>query len=170
MPNIKLSDAELATRVRARTKRASAKYRERKTESGKTQTLVWLPDTIRAQLDSLVEERNESLSAVTTELLSAALTTTTPNQTTTTPDTATRASNDSTVDLFGDSKPVDLSAPRAEPSPTLTKAERDERDRAIVELHSRIGNNHEVGRQLSCSEATVRRALKKNASQTESTI
>jgi len=156
----KLSNDELATRVRARTQRNSAKYRERLARSGRTQTLVWLPDTIRTQLDSLVEERNESLSAVTTELLTAALTPT-PNQTTTTPDTATRASNDSTVDLFGDSKPVDLNpAPGAEPSPKLTQAERDERDRAIVELHSRIGNNHEVGRQLSCSEATVRRALK----------
>ena len=165
MPNVKLSDAELANRVRARTKRASAKYRERKTLSGRTQTLVWLPDTIRAQLDTLVEERNESLSAVTTALLSSALATpiTTP-KTTTTPAIA------DTVDMFspiGESK----SRPGAEPARhVLTQDERDERDRAIVELHRQLGNNHEVGRQLGCSEATVRRALKQiNASQTAET-
>lgn len=99
----KLSNDELAERVRNRVKRNCAKYRERLNKSGRTQTLVWLPDTIRAQLDSLVEQRNESLSAVTTDLLSAALTspaitpttppitppepitTTTPNPITTTP-------------------------------------------------------------------------------------
>jgi len=155
----KLSNDELATRVRARTQRNSAKYRERLARSGRTQTLVWLPDTIRTQLDSLVEARNESLSAVTTELLTAALTPT-PNQTTTTPDTATRASNDSTVDLFGDSKPVDLNpAPGAEPSPKLTQAERDERDRAIVELHRQGLKNPEIGRRFNTSEGSIRKAL-----------
>ncbi|MFZ1829409.1 MAG: helix-turn-helix domain-containing protein [Candidatus Competibacteraceae bacterium] len=34
------------------------------------------------------------------------------------------------------------------------------RDRAIVELHRQGLNNRAVGRQLGCSEATVRRALK----------
>lgn len=87
MANVKLSDAELATRVRARTKRASAKYRERKTESGKTQTLVWLPDPIRAQLDTLATERNASLSTVTADLLSSALSTPQTTLTTTTPQT-----------------------------------------------------------------------------------
>ena len=70
----KLSNDELAERVRNRVKRNCAKYRERLARSGRTQTLVWLPDTIRAQLDGLVEARNLSLSAVTTELLSVALT------------------------------------------------------------------------------------------------
>jgi transposase len=43
------------------------------------------------------------------------------------------------------------------PTPTLTRVERD---RAIVELHRQGLNNRAVGRQLGCSEATVRRALK----------
>lgn len=71
----KLSNDELATRVRNRVKRNSTIYRQRKSESGKTQTLVWLPDTIRAQLDEMSQARNQSLSTVTTDLLSAALAT-----------------------------------------------------------------------------------------------
>ena len=161
MANVKLSDAELATRVRERVKRNCAKYRERKALSGSTQTLVWLPDRIRRELDTLVEERNESLSAVTTALLSSALAT---NQTQTVA-TPRPAIDDITVDMFSepatDTRPGEPSALRV-----LTQAERDERDRAIVELHRQLGNNHEVGRQLGCNESMVRRALK-NASQTE---
>ena len=142
----KLSNDELAERVRNRVKRNCAKYRERLARSGRTQTLVWLPDTIRAQLDGLVEARNLSLSAVTTELLSVALTTT-PNQTTT---TNRNASNDSPGDLF----------PRleSESAPVLTQADRIQR---ILELHRQGLSNYAVAEKMECSEATIRRALKR---------
>ena len=183
MPNVKLSDAELANRVRARTKRASAKYRERKTLSGRTQTLVWLPDTIRAQLDTLVEERNESLSAVTTALLSSALAT--PRLSTRVDFLPTAPAIADTLDMFG--APVNTNSSshlqtepanwqrdaNSTPRPKLTQAERDERDRAIVELHRQGLSNPKIGERFNTSEGSIRRALdrvKKNASQTDSII
>jgi hypothetical protein len=60
------------------------------------QTLIWIPDGLRRQLDALAAERNETLSAISTELLSAALNTTTNY----TPATTTKASNDATLDMF----------------------------------------------------------------------
>ncbi len=150
----KLSDAELAERVRARTQRNSTIYRQRKSESGKTQTLVWLPDTIRTQLDGISAARNLSLSAVTTELLSAALDTTTPA-----PDTATRASNDSTVDLFSEPKSYPQAVDKSEsPAPTLATGERDQQ---ILELHRQGLSNYAVAEKMECSEATIRRTLKR---------
>ena len=150
----KLSNDELAERVRNRVKRNCAKYRERLARSGRTQTLVWLPDTIRAQLDGLVEARNLSLSAVTTELLSAALNTTT-NQTT----TNRNASNDATVDMFGE--PATDPRPGEAPAPKLNQAERDERDLAILELHRQGLSNPKIGERFNTSEGSIRRALKR---------
>ena len=43
----------------------------------------------------------------------------------------------------------------------LTTAERAERDRTIMELHSQRLSGHEIGRRLGCSEKTVRVALKR---------
>lgn len=68
----KLSSDELAARVRKRVQRNCSKYRERLEQRGMVQTLVWLPGNIRQQLDAMTN-RKQSLSVVTTTLLTAAL-------------------------------------------------------------------------------------------------
>jgi len=161
----KLSDAEFTERTRAANRRRTVRYQQRLSEAGKSSLTVWIPDAIKTALQTEAAERGSTLAETATALLSVALTT--PNQTTTTP----RASNDSTVDLFGDSKPgrPESRAWPTVPAPTLTK---DERIQRILELKRTGLSNYAIGDQLGCSEATVRRALepKKNASQTESTI
>jgi len=111
----KLTDEELGQRTRTMQRLRSERQRQRMQGSGKSALTVWIDAEVKVALNQTAIERGATIAETATALLSAALTTT-PNQTTTTPDTATRASNDSTVDLFGDSKPVDLSAPRADPN------------------------------------------------------
>ena len=81
--------------------------------------------------------------------LKAALTTTAAERGTTIADTAEALLSAALTPTIPDPEPTT--------TPTSTRVERD---RAIVELHKTGLNNHEVGRQLGCSEATVRRALK----------
>ncbi len=138
----RLSDAELAQRTRAGNRRRSEHHRQRLESAGHVQLVVWTPVEIKTALESLATNRNQTLSATATALLSAALTTTTPNQTTT---TNRNASNDSTVDLF----------PRleSESAPTLTK---DERIQRIIELKRTGLSNYAIGDQLGCSERPAR--------------
>jgi DNA-binding NarL/FixJ family response regulator len=135
----KLSNDELAQRVRQRMKRGSAAYRDRLSRSGQRQTLVWLPEPIRAQLDGLAETRNESLSAVTTELLTAALTPSTPE-----PSQQPRAGA-----RFQTSTP-EPTTPTT--TPVMTTAERDAR---ILELHRQGVGIREIARRLNLGKSTV---------------
>ncbi|HOW75983.1 MAG TPA: helix-turn-helix domain-containing protein [Candidatus Competibacteraceae bacterium] len=130
---VRLSNDELATRVRRRTARNSTTYRERLSQSGKTQTLVWLPNNIRQQLDAMANQQQQSLSAVTTALLSAALSPSPPAP-------ASSLSVD-TLPLF-------------DPAPVG-------RDQQIADLHRQGLSNYAIADQVGCSEATVRRALKR---------
>jgi DNA-binding NarL/FixJ family response regulator len=142
----RLSDAELAQRTRAGNRRRSEHHRQRLESAGHVQLVVWTPIEVKTALESLATTTNQSLSATATAVLSAALTTTTPNQTTTTP----RASNDATVDMFGAT---------GEPSaPAIPQAERDQQ---ILELHRQGLSNYAVADKAGCSEATVRRTLKR---------
>lgn len=133
----KLSDSELARRVRERSQQRSIRYRERLSRSGRTQTLVWLPDALRAQLDATAAQRNQNLSEVTTALLSAAL------QSAAIPAPARSSSVDSRP-LFD----------AVNPAPA-------DRNQRILELKRQGLSNYAIGDQLGCSEAAVRRALKR---------
>ena len=145
----RLSDAELAQRTRAGNRRRSEHHRQRLESAGRVQLVVWTPIEVKTALESLATTTNQSLSATATAVLSAALnTTTTPNQTTTT--TNRNASNDATVDMFGAT---------GEPSaPAIPQAERDQQ---ILELHRQGLSNYAVADKAGCSEATVRRTLKR---------
>ena len=154
----RLSDAELAQRTRAGNRRRSEHHRQRLESAGHVQLVVWTPIEIKTALESLATTTNQSLSATATAVLSAALnTTTTPNQTTTT--TNRNASNDATVDMFGE--PATDPRPGEAPAPKLNQAERDERDLAILELHRQGLSNPKIGERFNTSEGSIRRALKR---------
>ena len=65
----KLSDAELAERVRARNLKGTTAYRQRLSEAGKVQLAVWIPADLRQQIDAAADANNRTLSAETTALL-----------------------------------------------------------------------------------------------------
>lgn len=180
----KLDDVEYARRARERNNRVNAAHRQRLLNAGKAQTNVWLSADLRARLEAEACADGVSLSVAAEALLMdglayrSALATPQTQTQTPTPTVATATLAD-TVDMFGEPanttsksylepEPANwTSMSNSTPRPKLTQAERDERDQQILELHRQLGNNHEVGRQLGCSEATVRRALKQiNAGQT----
>ncbi len=130
----RLSNDELAENVRSRVRRNCAIYRDRLSRSGRRQTLVWLPEAIRAQLDGLAESRQQSLSAVTADLLSAALTPAIP---------APPSSPVDTLPLFD--------APQ-------TPVDRDSRILALKREQPQL-SNYAIAAQIGCSEATARRVV-----------
>ena len=69
----KLSDSELAERVRDRSKVRSAKRRENLSRAGRAQMLIWVPATLKTALETKAVEGGETLSALCTTLLSAAV-------------------------------------------------------------------------------------------------
>ncbi len=69
----RLSDAELAQRTRAGNRRRSEHHRQRLESAGRVQLVVWTPVEIKTALESLATNRNQTLSATATALLSAAL-------------------------------------------------------------------------------------------------
>lgn len=131
----KLDDAEYARRARERNNRVNAAHRQRLLEAGKAQTNVWLPATLRAQLDATAALRNQNLSEVITALLSAAL-----NPATTPPvDTLPLFDAPAGVDPVGDDRRARILALKRK-QPELS--------------------NYAIAEQVGCSEPTVRRALK----------
>lgn len=74
----RVSDTELAARLRQRNRVNSERRRERLAAGGMVQLLTWIPATLRRELDSAAAARGEPLSATTAALLAAALKTTTP--------------------------------------------------------------------------------------------
>ena len=76
----RVSDTELAARLRQRNAVNSQRRRERLALAGKVQLLTWIPATLRRELDSAAAARGEPLSETTAALLLAGL-----NATTTTP-------------------------------------------------------------------------------------
>ena len=73
MTQRRLTDSELAERLRQRNRLNSERRRQRLAESGKVQLLAWIPDTLRRELDSVAADRGETLSETTEALLSLAL-------------------------------------------------------------------------------------------------
>ena len=129
----KLSDSELARRVRERSQQRSLRYRERLSKAGRTQTLIWLPTELRAQLDAKATELNQNLSEVTTALLTAAL------------KPAPAPAQSTPLPLFDDEQLGPMG----------------ERLARIVALHEQGLSGYAIAAQVGCSEPTVRRALKR---------
>ena len=69
----RLTDAELATRVRARNIRRINAYRGRLIEKGMQQLAVWIPGELRQRIDIAAGLNNRTLSEETTALLHEAL-------------------------------------------------------------------------------------------------
>jgi hypothetical protein len=77
MTQRRLTDSELAQRVRASNQRRAERRRERLALAGKVQLLSWVPATLRNELDKVAAARGESLSDTTAALLSLGLKVTT---------------------------------------------------------------------------------------------
>lgn len=73
MAQRKLTDSELAQRLRQRNRQASERRRERLAASGKVQLLTWLPDTLRRELDSVAAARREPVSETAAAAILAGL-------------------------------------------------------------------------------------------------
>jgi len=69
----RLTDSELAERVRESSKVRSARRREKLSRAGRAQMLVWVPAGLKTTLETLAIERSETLSVLCTNLLSAAV-------------------------------------------------------------------------------------------------
>ena len=65
----RLSNDELADRVRSRNSRRTLAYRERLTQAGKVQLAVWIPGELRQQIDTAAAANSRTLSAETTTLI-----------------------------------------------------------------------------------------------------
>jgi hypothetical protein len=131
MAQRRLTDSELAARLRQRNRQASERRRERLVAGGKVQLLAWIPATLRSELDRVAAARGEPLSDTTTVLLSLGL----KQTATTTPATKPTAA-EMTAELF--------------PAPATTT----EKDALMMEVGKLLNEGHtgnEIARQLNAS-------------------
>ena len=124
----RIDDAERVRKIREYNRQASARRRVKLTQNGKAQLLCWIPETVRQRLDSAAAAQSRPLNDIVSELLSAAL------DTTTTP----RASNDAaaTVDMFSkpETAPMDDTG-RVEPD-TTSRVIQSDKDALMNEVHA----------------------------------
>ena len=73
MTQRKLTDSELAARLRQRNRVNSERRRQRLALAGKVQLLTWIPDTLRRELDSVAAARREPVSETAAVALAAGL-------------------------------------------------------------------------------------------------
>jgi len=140
----RLPDEVRVARLRESVRKASARRRVKLSMDGKVQTLVWLPGPIRQQLDEMANQNQQSLSEVTTTLLSAALSPSNPSPAV------------DSLPLFDTTLASD-SASEAQRGPA---DDRLARIRALKREQPALSNDA-IAAQVGCSEPTVRRALKK---------
>lgn len=148
----KLSDSELALRVRAGNRQRADRRRERLGQLGYGQLLVWIPTDLRNQIDGIATERGASISDTATviirmgiaALLSATLA----------PSIPTLAPVES-LPLFDAARDTRRSQTASGPAD-----ERLARIRALKREQPEL-SNYAIADQVGCSEPTVRRALKK---------
>ena len=69
----KLTDSELAQRVRAGNRLRAQRQQERRRSAGLAQLNVWLPQSTRTALDRVAEHRNLTVSETVADLLERAL-------------------------------------------------------------------------------------------------
>ncbi len=65
----RLTNDELATRVRERNLKRTTAYRQRLTQAGKSQLAIWIPGELRQQIDIAAGLNNRTLSAEASELI-----------------------------------------------------------------------------------------------------
>lgn len=128
----RVSDSELAARIRQQNRTNSQRRRVKLAASGQVQLLTWIPETLRRELDRVAAARGERLSETTTALLTAALKTTTP---------ATTRDKPATAELIPD---MFLSAP-------ATTTDKDELMTWIGELLNEGHTGADIARQLNAS-------------------
>lgn len=144
----RIDDAERVRKIREYNRQASARRRVKLTQNGKAQLLCWIPETVRQRLDSAAAAQSRPLNDIVSDLLSAALDTTTPNQTTTTP----RASNDAdaTLDMFGNPATMDYTG--RDETTTTTRVIQSDKSALMTEIGTMLESGlsgGEVARRLN---------------------
>ena len=94
----RLTDSELAQRVRAGNRIRAQRQQERRRTAGLVQLNVWVSQSSRTALDSAAAHRNMTVSETVSDLLERALSAAMLLNTTTTPDTPAPAGNSTTRD------------------------------------------------------------------------
>ncbi len=144
----KLSDSELALRVRAGNRQRADRRRERLGRLGYGQLLVWIPADLRNQIDGIATERGASISDTAAAIIRTGIAALAPSAPA--PSLSPSPAVD-TLSLFD--APIQREAMRGPAD------ERLERIRALKREQPELSNDA-IAAQVGCSEATVRRALK----------
>lgn len=134
MAQRKLTDSELAQRLRQRNRQASERRRERLATAGNVQLLTWIPASLREQVDAAANASGLKLSPMVERLLTAGL------KATTTPAT-TRDKPTAAAELIPD---MFLSAPD-------TTTDKDALMTWVGELLEQGLSGADVARQLNAS-------------------
>lgn len=136
----RIDDLERVRRIREYNRQASARRRVKLAMDGRAQLLCWIPEAVRQRLDRVAAAQSQPLNDIVSELLLAAL--------------------DRLVDRRDAADSVE--SPTACDSQPVEAIPVD-RDQRILGLKNQGLNNSEIGRQLGCSESSVRRALRRLA-------
>ena len=96
----RLTDSELAARVRAGNRQRAQRQQERRRSAGLVQLNVWLSQSTRTALDRAAAHRNMTVSETVDDLLERALAAAMLLNATTTPAATTPAPAAATVDMF----------------------------------------------------------------------
>lgn len=96
----RLSDSELAARVRAGNRQRAQRQHERRRKAGLVQLSVWIPEPIRAALDEVAAHRNETVAATVADILERSLSLATLGTATTTAPAGKTTSAELTPDMF----------------------------------------------------------------------
>ena len=133
MTQRKLTDSELAARLRQRNRDSSERRRERLALAGHTQLLTWIPASLRERVDAAAAASGLKLSPMVERLLTAGL-----NATTTPATTRDKPTAPETADMF----------PAPAGNDTTT------RDALMTWVGERLNEGHtgnDIARQLNAS-------------------
>ena len=136
----RLSNDELATRTREANRRRAERLAERQRAAGRTAVTIWLTTTTKAALTAAAATTGDNLNDTAERLLSAALAPSTPA-----PAPARTPSVD-TLPLFDSAIPA--------PDDRLARILTLKREQPEL-------SNYAIADRVGCSEATVRRELKR---------
>jgi hypothetical protein len=135
MAQRRLTDSELAQRLRQRNRQASERRRVKLAASGNVQLLVWIPASLRERVDAAAAANNATISDMTERLLTAGL------KATTTATPATRDKPPAAAELIPD---MFLSSP-------ATTTDKDSLMTWVGELLNEGLTGADIARQLNAS-------------------